>query len=172
VSVLLAIPMPDALRAWHVVYTKPRQEFRALENLQNQGFEAFLPTLEVERRQRSKVQTVVEALFSRYVFVRFNEHADPWHRIRNTLGVSGLLKIGTEPARISDAIVQALKNQCIAPVELYQSGDAVHIVSGPLQGLVGIFEQKDGQQRAMILIDMLNKTQRIGLPLDVIAPSP
>jgi len=29
---------------WHVIHTKVREEFRALENLQNQGFEVFLPT--------------------------------------------------------------------------------------------------------------------------------
>jgi transcriptional antiterminator RfaH len=29
---------------WHVIHTKVREEFRALENLQAQGFEVFLPT--------------------------------------------------------------------------------------------------------------------------------
>jgi hypothetical protein len=34
-----------ALSPWHVVHTKPRAEARALENLERQGFEVFLPMI-------------------------------------------------------------------------------------------------------------------------------
>jgi transcriptional antiterminator RfaH len=36
---------------WHVIHTKGGEEFRALENLQNQGFEVFLPTFQVKKKQ-------------------------------------------------------------------------------------------------------------------------
>jgi transcriptional antiterminator RfaH len=35
---------------WHVIHTKVREEFRALENLQAQGFEVFLPNCEVQEK--------------------------------------------------------------------------------------------------------------------------
>ena len=34
---------------WYVAYTRPRQEARAQENLQNQGFDCLLPTLAADR---------------------------------------------------------------------------------------------------------------------------
>jgi hypothetical protein len=37
---------------WHVIHTKVREEFRALENLQAQGFEVFLPTCQVQKNNR------------------------------------------------------------------------------------------------------------------------
>jgi transcriptional antiterminator RfaH len=155
---------------WHIVYTKPRQELRALQQLQQQQFEVFLPTIAVERRQRGRLLVVDEALFSRYLFIRFDHNRAPWHRIRNTLGVSSLLTIGTEPAQISDAMVQSLMQRTQAPLALYQQGDPVHVVDGPFSGLEGIFAHKDGEMRAMVLIELLNKTQRLILPMEAIAP--
>ena len=64
---------PTGEGAWYAVHTKPKQENRALENLQNQGFECFLPLLEVEKIRRGKVQKVVEPMFSRYLFIQLNE---------------------------------------------------------------------------------------------------
>lgn len=34
---------------WHVIHAKVREEFRAFENLQNQGLEIFLPTCRVQK---------------------------------------------------------------------------------------------------------------------------
>ena len=51
---------PTGEGAWYAVHTKPKQENRALENLQNQGFECFLPLLEIEKVRRGKVQTVMK----------------------------------------------------------------------------------------------------------------
>jgi len=155
-------------KRWHVVHTKPMQEFRAKENLLNQGFEVFLPTITVERRKHGQRKTLIEALFSRYIFVQFDEEADPWHRIRNTLGVSALVRIGSQPARISDAMMAVLKAQDSAALPLFKCGDPIHIISGPLRGLEAVYEQKDGAHRAMILIDLLNKTQRVAVPLDAV----
>ena len=34
---------------WYVIHAKPRQEARALENLERQGYEAWLPMLTVQK---------------------------------------------------------------------------------------------------------------------------
>ncbi len=45
----------------------------ALENLQNQGYEVFLPTCQVQRKQQQAIQLVTEPLFSRYLFIRLSD---------------------------------------------------------------------------------------------------
>jgi len=72
-------------QAWYVVHTKPRQEARALENLQNQGFNCFLPTMQVQKLRNQKVQTITEPMFSRYLFIQLDDppktgrpSAQPW----------------------------------------------------------------------------------------------
>jgi transcriptional antiterminator RfaH len=47
---------------WYVIHTKPRQEQRALENLQRQGFEAWLPMIALEKVRRSRLTQVLSLI--------------------------------------------------------------------------------------------------------------
>ena len=49
-----------SIMQWFVVHTKPRQEQRALENLQRQGFAAWLPMLSVQKLRRGRLEKVVD----------------------------------------------------------------------------------------------------------------
>ncbi len=73
---------------WYAIHSKPRQEERALENLERQGFQAWLPMLTVEKFRRGKLAKVVEPMFSRYLFIRLDTEQTNWSPIRSTLGVS------------------------------------------------------------------------------------
>ena len=56
---------------WFAVVSKPRQEHTALENLQRQGFECFLPMAENPYQRRSKKhKRIIEPLFPRYLFLK------------------------------------------------------------------------------------------------------
>ncbi len=48
---------------WHVINTKVREEFRALENLQAQGFDVFLPTCQVQKNNREKFTWLLSPCF-------------------------------------------------------------------------------------------------------------
>ena len=78
---------------WYAIHSKPRQEERALDNLQRQGFEAWLPMLTVEKVLRGKLVQVTEPMFSRYLFIRLDTEQTNWSPIRSTLGVSRLVCI-------------------------------------------------------------------------------
>ncbi|MEY3490244.1 MAG: transcription antitermination protein RfaH, partial [Pseudomonadota bacterium] len=120
---------------WYVVHTKPRQEQRALENLQRQGFKAWLPTIEVEKLRRGKLTRVIEPMFSRYLFIQLDTTQSNWSPIRSTLGVSKLVSFGNVPAVVPDPLIQALQQADGSQREyLLKEGDAVQFVSGPLQG--------------------------------------
>lgn len=153
--------MSTSVTTWYVVHTKPRQEFRAEENLVAQGFEVFLPRVLVERKRRNRLISVEEALFPRYLFIRFDPSVDPWHLIRCTLGVSNLVRIGIQPASIPATIIENLKDLKTTFIGRFQAGDKIVVSDGPFKGFDGIYMEEDGEQRAMILIDFLNKTQRI-----------
>lgn len=58
---------------WYVIHTKVREEFRALENLKNQGFEVFLPTCQVQKKSQGTIKLATEPLFSRYLFIRLSD---------------------------------------------------------------------------------------------------
>jgi transcriptional antiterminator RfaH len=159
---------------WHVIHTKVREEFRALENLQNQGFEVFLPTCQVQKKTQGKIKLATEPLFSRYLFIRLSDVSSNWSPIRSTRGVSQLLRFGqsTEPVVIPDLIVQCLKQRCTQeePLhQLFQVGDLLEITKGPFKGLLGFFQKlqtlPDGMTRALLLVEILGSAQKISLSL-------
>ena len=90
-----------ATRRWYVVYTKPREEARARENLERQGHQCYLPELSLEKRRRGKVVPVTEPLFPRYLFIRCADELATagWGSLRSTRGVVKLVAFGDEGYR-------------------------------------------------------------------------
>ncbi len=165
---------------WHVIHTKVKEEFRALENLQAQGFEVFLPTCQVQKKQQGKIKLSTEPLFSRYLFIRLSDVSSNWFPIRSTRGVSQLLRFGvlSEPVVLPDRIIACLKQRRAKeePLhELFNSGEMLEITEGPFKGFVGFFEKlktlPDGISRALLLVEGLGSTQRLHLELSQLRKS-
>lgn len=151
-------------RTWYLVQSKPRNEARALENLLRQGYETYLPMMEVERLQRGKLLKKMEPLFPRYLFLHLEEGNDNWGPIRSTLGVAGMVRFGLAYATVPDPVVDAIRER---PQEirkrLFTAGDSVQVVGGPLIGLEGVFEIADGEQRSFVLLEFMQKQQRVSV---------
>jgi transcriptional antiterminator RfaH len=157
---------------WFVVHTKPRQEQRALENLQRQGFAAWLPMLSVEKFRRGRLEKVAEPMFSRYLFIQLDKVTSNWSPIRSTIGVSKLVTFGNQPAAVPQDIVDALRSAPSSDMSrFFSSGDAVRFVDGPLNGLEGLFQAPDGEARAMIFINLLSRPQVVSVELNQLAPA-
>ena len=71
-------------QGWYLIKVKSREELRALENLEYQGFEAYCPTYLESGRDA--------ILFPGYVFVRLcSKDLERYHKIRSTRGVSRIV---------------------------------------------------------------------------------
>jgi transcriptional antiterminator RfaH len=155
--------------AWYVVHTKPRQEGRALENLQNQGFTCFLPTMQVQKLRNQRVQVVTEPMFSRYLFIQLDDQSQNWGPIRSTLGVSKLVSFGPQPAKVPPEFVAFLKEAPPETLErMFVPGDTVKVAAGPLQGLEGKYLAHVGETRAFVLIELLGQPQRLRLEMETL----
>jgi transcriptional antiterminator RfaH len=156
-------------KSWYLVYTKPRQEVLAQENLVRQGYGVYLPKVRQIRRRRGRQEAVVEALFPRYLFIHLDTQSDNWGPIRSTFGVASLVRFGSDPAQVPDELVAHLKAQegqeglhewAEAKMKV---GDRVRVAEGPLKGVEGILLAKTGQERVMLLLEMLGKEVRTHL---------
>ena len=155
--------------AWYVVHTKPRQEGRALENLQNQGFTCFLPTMQVQKLRNQRVQLVTEPMFSRYLFIQLDDQTQNWGPIRSTLGVSKLVSFGPQPAKVPPEFVAFLQEAPPETLErMFAPGDNVQVTMGPLQGLEGKYLAHDGEARAFVLIELLGQPQKIAMVVEAL----
>lgn len=170
--------------AWYTIHTKPRQEQVALEHLQNQGFTCFLPLAlnPYQKRSRSvggasaattprrgvKKLIKAEPLFPRYLFLE----ATPGHQnlapIRSTRGVANLVRFGIKLVEVPEPVIQAIKNKQDPQTGLVQldpvpvnPGDKVKVFDGPLAGLEGIFQERKGESRALLLMTLLGRQSTI-----------
>ncbi len=152
---------------WYLVHTRPRQEQRALENLTHQGYACYLPLLAAERVRQGALTLVHEPLFSRYLFICLETSLSgkSWSPIRSTLGVSRLVSFGGEPARVDAALIEALREQdrrlSEQPRRLFHPGDHVQIRQGPFAGLQAIYQMPSGENRAMVLIEILSRPSKL-----------
>jgi transcriptional antiterminator RfaH len=148
------------MKKWYLLYTKPRQEKLALQHLQNQAYEAYLPLVQVEKIRQGVRGLVEEALFPRYLFVQLDEAgSQSWAPIRSTVGVSQLVKFGHRFAEVSQDFVQWVQeNAKTNKIEAqFKSGDLVSITAGPFRGFDAIFKTYDGEKRAILLLNLLTK---------------
>jgi len=148
--------------SWYLVYSKPRQEHCALENLERQGFGCFLPLISIEKLRRKLIVVVQEPLFPRYLFIRLDasQEGRSWNPIRSTTGVSRLVTFGQVPAKVDDVLVEAIRASVTdAGVRQrhFEPGELVRINDGPFAGLEAVYQMPDGEARVMVLIDILSK---------------
>lgn len=155
--------------SWHLVYTKPRSEQCALDNLTRQGYQCYLPLMTCEKVRRGLVKRVQEPLFPRYLFIRLDKGllARSWAPVRSTTGVSNMVVFGLEAALVDDAIVEAIQmaeranENAVQPV--FDPGERLLIRSGPFAGIEGIYQMPEGDSRVIVLIQMLHKPVKISL---------
>ena len=153
---------------WYLIHTKIRQERVALQNLERQGFECFLPLIRAEKLRRSQLQVVQEALFPRYLFIRLGTglESQSWSPIRSTVGVSRLVTFGQTPAKIDDALVSELRTKSESTeVQLrhFEPGEQVAVTDGPFVGVEAFYQMADGEGRVMVLLNILSKTVKMAV---------
>jgi transcriptional antiterminator RfaH len=157
---------------WYVVQSKPGQTERAARELQNQGYEVFCPTIKVERIRAGKRVKKVEPLFPGYLFIELSELTSNWRPIRSTRGVARILIFGDKPAVVPDDVVENLRERMRMQAELHQlePQQPVRISEGPFSNLNAIFLEYDGVKRALLLLEMMGRWQKLSLPLGAFKP--
>jgi len=154
-------------KCWYLVYTKAKGEGLAQENLNRQGFITYLPLMKRNKRVRGRYQTIIEALFPRYLFIQLDTETDNWMPIRSTIGVSNLVRFGGLPAQVPQSLVDELQNQndedgvrCMPEKEL-QHGDEIEFIEGAMSGYRAIFDKYVSTERIAVLLDIVGKHTRM-----------
>jgi len=157
--------------SWYLIKTKPKQELRAKQNLENQGARVYLPMLSIDRIQRGKRVPVNEPLFPGYLFVQFSNQIQMIHKVKSTFGVINLVKFGQNLAQMTDEAMQSMYNSVEKLTTKNRSiqhsapsvGDTVEITQGPFSGLHATIVELKGNERCLVMLEMLHKQVRADL---------
>jgi len=152
-------------RSWHLIQCKPREEQRAKNNLENQGYSVFLPEINQSKKTPNGYIEVKTALFAGYIFIDLDGERDNWAPIRSTRGVSKIVSFGLQAAVVPTVVIETLKRQSIYRNEIkvypFTKGEKVTITSGPFKDLDAIFDLRNNQERAWVFIELMGKWQRL-----------
>ncbi len=161
------------MSAWYLVQFKKNSHRLAIRNLNQQGFQTFLPLQDITSKSRSKFSTNIKPLFPGYMFVCVDLGGEPWQKINSTLGVSRLICLNGIPTRVPKEIVTALMSRCdnsgkLLPPGSLVRGDSVKILSGALADFVATVEDFDSEHRIWLLIEIMGQTTRVQVASDQI----
>lgn len=153
---------------WHVLYCKTKDEQRALQNLQAQGYQCYLPLIRFDKRINGKIKTAKSVLFPGYLFVYLDPTQDNFNAVRSTRGVSDFVRFGLNYAYVQDQFISQLKEKdtnhavvCSTISGIAKVGEAVLINKGPFAGLEAIYSCEDGLERSVLLIKIINAERQV-----------
>ncbi len=147
---------------WYLIQTKPRQEIRAEDNLRRQHYECYRPI----KPCSSGSDKPKEALFPGYLFIRLDRVLDNWYPIRSTRGVARVVAFGSEPTPVRDEIIEQLRQRLEASLHTtqFEPGERVQLHGGGFSEIEAIFVSADGEKRSVILLNLLQREQKIRVP--------
>ena len=155
------------MSAWYLLHCKGKQEERAQQNIENQGYTTCLPQIKRQKIVQGKRVERIEPLFPNYIFIPLDSNTANFNALRSTRGVNGFVRFGGMPATVPSEVMTTLlaleqnsENQHIVQ-PTFSSGEKVTITEGPFAGLQAIYNMPKGEERCLIFLDMLGQQQRI-----------
>jgi transcriptional antiterminator RfaH len=148
---------------WLVAYTKPRLEQVALQNLERQHFETYLPLYKKFKNTEASPVPVLEPMFPRYIFFRPSTPQQSIETVRSTKGISHIVRFGFELGIVSADMVASLRefevsqNQAtLQEMRNFKVGQKVklkHIALGAFEGLI----QSVSKKRVAVLLEIMGR---------------
>lgn len=152
---------------WYLVYTEPRRETVARQQLDRQGYETYLP-----------LYGRIEPMFPRYLFFRPSSSSQSIAPVRSTRGVQAVVRFGSVYARVGQELIDAIREQ--EARNAHASRDGVRPQPGQrvrVQSDVPVFAGLEGlvhssaERRVVVLMEILGRQTPVRLQaenLDVI----
>lgn len=154
------------MKCWYLAYCRPREEERAKFHLKNQGIDSYYPLVMAKKIVRGKITEKQEPLFPRYLFVHADLEEFSPVKFKSTRGISSVIGHGANWKVVPKELIFELMRhedcdeQRDVMNALPKCGDHVLIQNGNFKGLEAIYQEPDGDQRAILLVSLLNQEIR------------
>ena len=167
----------EAAAKWHVLWTRSHCEQLVHEQLSAQGFEVFLPRINVWSR-RGGLRTLTRVpMFPGYLFLNHPMDKGAYLRVRRARGLVDILgERWDRLAAVPDREIEALRtlsesNQQAHPHPYLKEGQRVRIVRGPLVEVEGILVRSDPGRGLLVLsVDLLQRSVAVQIDTTSVAP--
>ncbi len=160
---------PPAPKLWYAVYTIVRHEKSVNASLIDKSVETFLPTHKVSSKWKDRRKILDLPLFPGYLFVHVS--LDDRLRVLRTKGVVNILGVKGVPTPVPVEQINSLKtllesDQIIDPYPYYDRGTEVIVTRGPLTGIRGRIEERKGEHRLVISVDLIKRAVSVEVDIE------
>jgi len=158
-------------RWWFALYTRPKSEFKAAEQIGGAGVQYYLPSVTRVKQWSDRKKKITEPLLRGYIFIYANER----ERIISLeqYSVVRCLTEAGRAAKIPDWQIENLKKMLSSESDLIVKeglvpGTKIKIKEGPFEGVIGVLQEIDNEKTLAVSIDLLNRSVIAKLPKDSI----
>ena len=147
------------MRNWYLIKTKSRQEHVAIENLENQKYSTYCPTITIKNKHI--------VLFPGYLFIHLDKERENWSPIRSTKGVVNFVRFGLNFAQVPDTVIKFLKSnehinkEKFNNLKSFKLGDKIQITDGVFKNCIAIFKSSKAEERVVLLMNILGQQQSL-----------
>jgi transcription antitermination factor NusG len=157
------------MNVWIVATYKIKELKRLQSNLNNQGFNYYLPKIRIKQHHASVYME--ELLFPGYVFI--NADNENYSKIKYTKGIKKVIQFSNIIAVLDDKDINEIKkiemNSFETPiVKKIQIGQEATIRDGPLKGSFITIASLPRKERVDIFIHLLGKNRKVSALLNEI----
>lgn len=163
---------------WYVVHTYSGYENKVASDLatmvESRGMQDLIqdiriPTETVTEIKEDKKREVERKIFPGYVLIKMIVTDDSWYVVRNIRGCTGFVGPASKPVPLTAEEVEALGVEKHSVEVGYTEGDAVKIISGPLEGYTGIVREVDTANNSVsVVLSMFGRETPVEFELDQI----
>jgi len=146
---------------WYAILARSNREKSASVQLENMGYECFVPISKYKRKWSDRIKEVEVPLFPGYFFCRMN----PADRlpVLVTPGVMQIVGVGKTPIPVAEeeiAAIQRVAKSDLAtmPWPYMEIGQAARIEEGPLRGLTGIVVKIKSGMKLILSVSLLQRS--------------
>jgi len=154
-------------KSWLALYTKPRSEVKAEEQLTSSSIQTYLPTITKLKQWSDRKKKVTEPLFRGYIFI----YADEQERLISVekQAIVRCLFDNGRPARIPEWQIDNIRKMLESDTNVIVHngivpGAKVKIKSGSFQGVIGTVINESSGKSISVSIDLLNRSVVARLP--------
>lgn len=152
---------------WYALYTKSRSEFKAAEQLEENGIEYYLPAITRVRQWSDRKKKISEPVLRGYIFIYVNEKERLVSLEQNAI-VRCVFDQG-RPAVIPAWQIENLQKMLSQKSDFFihdgiVPGVKVRIKEGPFLDVIGVVRETDNGSTIAVSIDLLNRSVIAHLP--------
>ena len=164
---------------WYVVHTYSGYENKVATDLatmvESRGMQDLIQDIKIPTETVTEIKDDVKReverkIFPGYVLIKMIVTDDSWYVVRNIRGCTGFVGPASKPVPLTDAEVESLGVEKHSVEVVYNVGDNVKIINGPLEGYSGVIKSIDlANNNVCVVLTMFGRETPGELELDQIS---